>query len=162
MAEIVTKNSPIRLDMTPMVDLAFLLVTFFMLTTTFTRPNMMQLAMPDKDPTGVHVSDDLTTTLVLDANNSLFYIRGAENPQVFTTNYAASGLRKLLMDQIAAGNKQQKDAIFIIKPTTEATYQNVVDALDELKITGAKVYAVQSLLPHEQELVATYKQMHGL
>ena len=148
--------------MTPMVDLAFLLVTFFMLTTTFSKPKTMLLTMPEKpkpnDPPPPKVDERVTTTVVLDKNNRIFYYRGVENPEVFDTNYSPDGFRKMAMEMVAKGKSLQKDAIFIIKPTEEATYKNVVDILDEMKITDSKVYAIQQLYPQDKEIIAKYKQ----
>ncbi|MDJ1499856.1 biopolymer transporter ExbD [Xanthocytophaga agilis] len=167
MAEISsTKNSrmkSVRIDMTPMVDLAFLLVTFFMLTTTFLKPKIMKLTMPEKSKDKeAAVMDKVTTTLVLDKNNQLYYYQGAEDPQVFKTDYSASGLRKLALEMVKKGAAIHKDAIFIIKPTEQASYQNVVDVLDEMTITNVKVYAVQKLYPQEVALIDQYKAKHNI
>lgn len=166
MAEIsTTKNSrrnSVRIDMTPMVDLAFLLVTFFMLTTTFLKPKIMNLTMPEKSEDTVETSERVTTTLVLDKNNQLYYYQGAEDPQVFKTDYSASGLRKLALEMVKKGAAIHKDAIFIIKPTDQASYQNVVDVLDEMTITNVKVYAVQKLYPQEVALIDQYKAKHKI
>jgi len=167
MAEITTNQTnsrrAIRLDMTPMVDLAFLLVTFFMLTTTFTKPKVMKLSMPEKTATErTTVSEELTTTLVLDKDNRLFYLRGAENPEVKITTYAPDGLRKMAYEMVKRGQQRNEDAIFLIKPTAEASYQNVVDVLDEMAIANVKVYAIQSLRPEEKARIETYKAIHNL
>ncbi|MDJ1472932.1 biopolymer transporter ExbD [Cytophagaceae bacterium DM2B3-1] len=166
MAEISsTKNSrmkSVRIDMTPMVDLAFLLVTFFMLTTTLSKPTLMNLTMPEKSEDPVETSERVTTTLVLDKNNQLYYYQGAEDPQVFKTDYSASGLRKLALEMVKKGAAIHKDAIFIIKPTDQASYQNVVDVLDEMTITNVKVYAVQKLYPQEVALIDQYKAKHNI
>ncbi|MCU0352464.1 MAG: biopolymer transporter ExbD [Cytophagales bacterium] len=158
-----TGKAAIRLDMTPMVDLAFLLITFFMLTTTFSKARVMNLQMPEKDPERpVEVHYRVTVSFVLDEQNRVFAIRGIDNPDVTLTNYAADGLRKICHETLKKGREYKKDAVFLIKPTSEATYQNVVDALDEMKITEAKVYAIQSVTPAESELVANYKKAYGL
>jgi biopolymer transport protein ExbD len=159
-----TKKASTRVDMTPMVDLAFLLVTFFMLTTTFSKPKIMTLSMPEKKtedmPDPPRVNEKLTTTIILDKKNRVFYYRGVEEPEVFTTDYSATGLRKMAVEQVAGAKRMgaDKDAIFIIKPTPESTYKNMVDVLDEMKITNAKIYAIQQLLPQDLELIKRYKE----
>jgi len=168
MADVTTHENasrkPVRLDMTPMVDLAFLLVTFFMLTTTFSKPRILKLAMPDRNKTThqTPVDWEVTLTLVPDESNRLFYLRGFDEPEVSVTNYAPDGLRKLLLEMISKGEILKKDAVFLIKPTDGASYQNIVDILDEMKITSARVYAIQRLLPEEETLIEKYKKAHSL
>ncbi|MDJ1470060.1 ExbD/TolR family protein [Xanthocytophaga flava] len=160
------KKASTKVDMTPMVDLAFLLVTFFMLTTTLSKPNTMSLNMPEKpkpnDPPPPKVDERVTTTIVLDKNNRIFYYKGVETPEVFTTDYSAEGFRKVAVEMVAKGKSLQKDAVFIIKPTAEASYKNVVDILDEMKITDAKVYAIQQLYPQDKEIIEKYKKEHNI
>ena len=160
------KKTSTKVDMTPMVDLAFLLVTFFMLTTTLSKPKTMLLSMPEKpkptDPPPPKVDERVTTTVVLDKDNRIFYYRGVESPEVMTTDYSAEGFRKMAVEMVAKGKSLQKDAVFIIKPTEESTYKNVVDILDEMKITDAKVYAIQQLYPQDKEIIQRYKQEHNI
>jgi biopolymer transport protein ExbD len=140
-------------DMTPMVDLGFLLITFFMFTTTFTQPNIMKLTLPSKE---------LGQTSPMNAKNTLTLILGKEN-KIFwhqedlselnagnlkETNYSVDGIRKLIIE---SKNNAPKPEIFtvIIKPTDEATYQNAVDALDEMEITSIKHFALVDLAENE-------------
>ncbi|HEY0744216.1 MAG TPA: biopolymer transporter ExbD, partial [Chryseosolibacter sp.] len=92
-----TKRST-RIDMTPMVDLAFLLLTFFILTATFNDPRVLDLPMPD--PNGPHapVSDKNVMSLVLAENDKLYWWEGVEG-KVEETNYSRNGLRKLLIER---------------------------------------------------------------
>ena len=166
MADVTTnqdsRRRPVRVDMTPMVDLAFLLVTFFMLTTTLSKAKVMNLTMPKKEVEApVVVPEDVTTTLVLDKDNRIFYYQGLENPKVQETSYAADGLRKLASAMVQKANGLKKDAIFIIKPTKEASYENVVNVLDEMSITNVPTYAIQQIYPQDEALIATYKKDHA-
>jgi biopolymer transport protein ExbD len=100
-----TKKMSTRIDFTPMVDLGFLLITFFMLATTLIKPQTMEIAMPDKKdqapPTKVPKSR--AVTILLGKDNKLFYYLGmAENgkdPEVISTNYSPSGLRAFLLSK---------------------------------------------------------------
>ncbi len=167
MADVTThqdsRRRPVRVDMTPMVDLAFLLVTFFMLTTTLSKPKVMKLTMPQKatDQDIIDVPDDVTTTLVLDKDNRIFYYQGLENPKVEETSYSADGLRKLATSMVQKANGLKKDAIFIIKPTKEASYENVVNVLDEMSITNVPTYAIQQIYDQDVTLIETYKKDHA-
>ncbi|GAB2962544.1 biopolymer transporter ExbD [Hymenobacter coalescens] len=136
------KKHAFRLDMTPMVDLAFLLLTFFMLTTTFARPNVMQLTMPDSHGEPTSVGQKNALTLLLDKNQQVHYFFGQNapnaRPELHTTNFGAEGLRRVLLEQ-----RQRNPRITVlIKTTPAATYGDMVDALDEMTITGQKKYAV--------------------
>ena len=148
-----------RIDMTPMVDLAFLLITFFMLTTTFSKPNAMLLNMPAKDDTRHPVPGSRTTTILLDGNDRIFYYIGINDPQVAQTNFSAVGIRQVIAHQ---RRTQPKEPIFIIKALDRSRYQNLVDVLDEMTITGATTYALVDITPADLELLGQYKQTHGI
>jgi biopolymer transport protein ExbD len=129
-----------KVDLTAMVDLAFLLITFFMLTTTLSKPTAMDIAKPDvSDPlVRMDVRDSQTMTILLGKDNKLAWYMGQPGktaPEV--QNY--SQIRKTLLDN---KNKVQqstgRDIVLIIKPTASANYKNLVDIMDELLITGIK------------------------
>lgn len=144
-------------DLTAMVDLAFLLITFFMLTTSLTKPQSMNLAMPDKskEAEDTNVAESRTITLLLGTNDQLVWYAGQFDkmlgePEVIS--YGREGLRALLL------YKQQTTpdgAIVIIKPSPRSTYKNVVDALDEMVITGIGSYAIADIDEDELELLRT-------
>lgn len=146
------KKVSTKVDMTPMVDLAFLLVTFFMLTTTFNKPQTMEVNMPEKtdDNKTMKVAESRTTTLVLAENNKVYYYSGSKEPQIQLTDYSATGLRKVLLNKV----KTIKDPIVIIKAKKESKYKNLVDAIDEMAITGIKIYALVDITPEDLELLA--------
>lgn len=158
------KKVSTKVDMTPMVDLAFLLVTFFMLTTTFSKPQAMLVNMPDKTPNDdkIKVSEDRTTTLVLAENDKVYYYVGAKNPELKLTDFSPNGLRKLLIDkvkraeaQIKAGADPKKTKpIIVLKAKKESKYKNFVDAVDEMAISGIEIYAIVDITPEDLEMIA--------
>ena len=81
-----TKKLSTRVDLTPMVDLAFLLITFFMLTTTMNKPQAMQINMPvereDGDPPPPEIPAAKVMTLILGANNTIWYYEGLGSPEI--------------------------------------------------------------------------------
>jgi biopolymer transport protein ExbD len=100
------KKQSTRVDMTPMVDLAFLLLTFFILTATFNKPQALDINMPvpvDDPLEGSKVPQDLTTTLLLGEGDKLFYYDGVfdpNNPSIIKkTDFSKEGIRKLLIDK---------------------------------------------------------------
>ena len=101
------KKMGANIDMTPMVDLMCLLITFFMLTTAFSKPKVMEITMPEKnteDTKEVKISAERTYTLLLTANDKIYYYHGAIEagkplPELIKLNYSKDGLRKLLLEK---------------------------------------------------------------
>src|SRR5437870_719231 len=97
------KKMSTRVDFTPMVDLGFLLITFFMLTTSMNKPQTMEINMPDKDEKTVEdqtvIKASQAMTIILGENNRVFYYFGIEDPKVEVTNFSAEGIRKILLQK---------------------------------------------------------------
>jgi biopolymer transport protein ExbD len=147
-----SKKQSTRVDLTAMVDLAFLLITFFMLTTTLAKPQAMDLAMPDKekdDQQELTVADNRTMTILLGDNNRIEWYMGLVDkpltpPQV--DNYGRNGIRKALIENakkvIATTGDPSKGLIVLIKPSDQSNYRNFVDILDEMKVSNIERYAI--------------------
>ncbi|MEH6305003.1 biopolymer transporter ExbD [Olivibacter sp. CPCC 100613] len=162
MAELNTggKQMP-RVDLTPMVDLAFLLITFFMLTTSLAKPHAMDVAMPDKDKENkddnLEVADNRSMTILLGAKDKIEYYMGQlekpiDGPTV--VDYGKNGIRPVLLKkmkdvQAATG----KPLIVIIRPSDNSNYRNLVDILDEMKIINAQQYMIGDISTPEVELL---------
>lgn len=147
-----SKKSSTRIDMTPMVDLAFLLLTFFMLTTTFNKPQTMEIIMPEKLKTEEDqplVNEKKVITLVLGDNDKIYWYQGITEPTVEQTTFSKDGVRKVLLEHNAA----IKDMLVLIKPTHQSRYKNVVDILDEMSITNIKRYALVEVTPLDLNLI---------
>lgn len=98
------KKLSTRIDMTPMVDLGFLLLTFFMLTTTFSQPKVIELTPPIKSDEKTKVQDTLSLTLVLGKSDTVYYYNGQlkldpDSNNIMQTNFSNDGLRKLVLDR---------------------------------------------------------------
>ncbi|RKR81236.1 outer membrane transport energization protein ExbD [Mucilaginibacter gracilis] len=149
-----SKKSSTRVDMTAMVDLAFLLITFFILSTTLNKPKAMDLAMPDKDEnkTELPVAASRTMTVLLGSNNKLEWFVGEPGKTPGTVdNYGKDGLRKALIEnseKVRASHGGQP-MIVLIKPSDKSTYENLVAALDELNITKIDIHAIVDITPVE-------------
>jgi biopolymer transport protein ExbD len=146
------KKQSTRVDMTPMVDLAFLLLTFFILTSTFNKSKTMELTMPDKvtkeeEQTKINENDILN--LVLGENDKIYYWTGL-TPPAEVTNYSKDGVRKLLLDRI----RQNPKLMILIKPKDESRYNNMVDILDEMDITQMKRYAIVEFTNDDKTIIA--------
>lgn len=152
MAEIVTgkKGAP-HIDMTPMVDLGFLLITFFMLATTFSKPKTMEIIKParntDTDPPKVNVKRVLS--ILLGENDKVYFYQAPEGVgaalKVDSADFGVAGIRSTIRQrqkdvEAAFGNKDT--LVVLIKGMPKARYKNMVDILDEMRITGVKSYAL--------------------
>src|SRR6478609_1541232 len=149
-----TKKVSTKIDMTPMVDLAFLLITFFMLTTTLAKQHKMDVPLPYKDDNNeVHqdVRESKTITLLLDGNNRIgwYQTKNGKAINLNETDYSDEGLRQTLLDKKA----EHPDLIIIIKASDEASYKNVVDVLDEIRITQCSIYQLTDITPEDLTLL---------
>lgn len=159
------KKMTLKIDMTPMVDLGVLLITFFVFTSTISDPTVTDLFMPNdkqvKDSTTL--ADSNALTVLLDDNNKIYYYQGgwekAKNSNnIFKTNYSvSSGLGSIIRNKQREfdGNKKfpegRKGLMLLIKPFSLAAYRNVIDALDEILINEVRKYAI--IEPSDGEIV---------
>lgn len=154
----------LRVDMTPMVDLGFLLITFFILTTTMTESKVASLIMPADGPPS-NVGESVTLSVLLGKDDKAYVYHGrwedaVKENKVFETNYnVQTGLgnfvrarQKWLAQNRGPAGKD--DLIYLIKPSDNASYQNVVDALDEATINAVKRYAIVPLNKDEEGYMA--------
>jgi biopolymer transport protein ExbD len=161
-----SKKQSARVDLTAMVDLAFLLITFFMLTTSLSKPQSMDLGLPDKDKDpskdkDIKVDERRTMTVILGKDNKIkWYIGLLDNPIAGPKDdsYGKLGIRKEILKRVKSvpettGDKD-KGLIVIIKPTTKSNYRNLIDILDEMAIADVPTYAiVNDFIPGEKKLV---------
>ncbi|NAW51274.1 biopolymer transporter ExbD [Elizabethkingia argentiflava] len=163
-----SKKHNARVDMTPMVDLGFLLITFFMFTTTFSKPNIMDMKLPAKPKPGEVIAQseiDLSNsiTFLLGKDDRIFYhqlerssLTGPEKLQ--ETTFDRDGVEKVIDD---AKKRAKKPELFtvIIKPTDDSNYKNFVDLLDEMAITKSERYGIGKVNPEELKV---YDQKVGI
>lgn len=144
-----------RVDLTPMVDLGFLLITFFIFTTALAKPTVMRLMMPDDrattDPGTASASK--TLTLLLGKDNRVFYYSGIFKGEVKEVPF--NQLRSIIIEK-----KQQvfkkfgtTDVLVLIKGTNVATFKNIVDSLDEMIINGVLRYMLIDATAEELKAV---------
>ncbi|MGO4771676.1 ExbD/TolR family protein [Flavobacterium sp. W22_SRS_FK3] len=161
-----SKKQNSKVDLTAMVDLAFLLITFFMLTTTLSKPQSMSLGLPDKDEDetknkDIKVDEKRTMTVMMGEDNKLVYYMGLLEAPIAGPKdiaYGKDGIRKELLARkksvIEYTGDKEKGIIVIIKPGKKSKYKNLVDILDEMAITGVGTYAiVNDFQPKETELL---------
>ena len=151
-----SKKASTRVDLTAMVDLAFLLITFFMFTTTLNKPKAMDLVKPDNSvkTTQLPVAATRTMTVLLGSHNKLEWYMGEPGKSAPTVDgYGKDGLRKALIEN--SKNVESTHAapdnfmIVLLKPSDKSTYENLVSALDELNITNVKSSAIVKITQME-------------
>jgi biopolymer transport protein ExbD len=149
------KKLSTRVDLTPMVDLGFLLITFFIFTTTMSEATAMRLNLPkdtDRPEEQNKAKESGALTLMLGKNNVVYYYEGILAPDA--SNFKTikfSDMRDVILSKKRSTNPA--DFVVVIKPNKESTYKNTVDALDEMTINDVKRYALVDISPVEDELI---------
>ncbi len=147
-----SKKLSTRVDLTPMVDLGFLLITFFIFTTTMSQPTAMPLNLPkdvQKPEDQNKVKESAVLTLMLGKNDHVYYYEGLDATKLKSTTFKA--VRDIIIDKKRRTNPE--DFVVIIKPSQDATYKNVVDIVDEMKIDDVKRFAQVDISPLEYSLI---------
>jgi len=162
-----SKKSNPGVDLTAMVDLAFLLITFFMLTTTLSKPQAMPLPMPEKnkptDPDPTPVPEERMMTILIGSQNKILWYMGKfETPTIPPTEavFGKDGIRKDLLKNVQLGKQYAKQEgrpeqglVVNIKASDKASYKNLVDILDEMAITKPQLFAIGDMTPGELDLL---------
>jgi biopolymer transport protein ExbD len=153
------KKLSTRVDLTPMVDLGFLLITFFIFTTTMSQPTAMKLNLPKdaKDEEQNKAKESGALTLLLGKDNNIFYYEGILDET--GSNFKSSNfkdIRQVLIDKKKRTN--EKDFVVVIKATDDCTYRNVIDILDEMQINVITKYALVDIADVEKQLVSISQQ----
>ena len=193
------KKMTVRVDFTPMVDMNMLLITFFMLCTTLSKPQTMEISMPSNDKSITEqqksmVKASQAITLLLGADNKLYYYEGEPNYKDYTslkeTSYTPDGIRSILLQKnVAAVNKVRalklqkldlkiseeeyrkqvseiksgKDTpTVIIKATDDASYKNLIDALDEMQICNIGKYVITDIAEADEFLMKNFDEKGAL
>lgn len=157
------KKLSTRVDLTPMVDLGFLLITFFIFTTTMSQPTAMRLFLPKDTKTPEEqnkVKASGALSIMLGKNNGVFYYEGELLPD--GSNFKSSNfkeIRQVIIDK--KKNTNPSDFVVVIKPGPEATYKNTVDMLDEMTINEVKRYAMVDIFDVELQLMKKTEESAG-
>ena len=155
------KKLSTRVDLTPMVDLGFLLITFFIFTTTVSQPTAMKLFLPkdvDKPEEQNKVKASAVLTIMLGKNDQIYYYEGDDPTKLQSSNY--KGIRDIVLDK--KRRTDPKDFVVVLKPTQDATYKNAVNILDEMTIDEVKRFALVDISPDEYKLIQATEQANGV
>jgi len=173
------KKLSTRVDLTPMVDLGFLLITFFMYTTTMSKPKTMEINMPFKDDK-IKVDDSkikasTALTVLLSKDHRIYYYEGLADdpnnpPNVQVTYFKPKdGIRDVIIDKEKKVDAlKQQGALtatdkmtVLIKPDENSTYEDLVNILDEMSINDVRVYAIVDITPVDKEFITATEGANG-
>jgi biopolymer transport protein ExbD len=166
------KKLSTRIDLTPMVDLGFLLITFFMYTTTMSKPKTMEINMPFKDENlkpqdETKIKASTALTILLSKDHRIYYYEGLGDdpntpPNVQVTYFKPTdGIRDVIINKIKKVDElKQQGALtptdkmtVLIKPDDNSTYEDLVNILDEMSINDVRVYAIVDITPVDKEFI---------
>jgi len=150
-AHIRSKKLSTRIDMTPMVDLAFLLLTFFILTTTLSKLKVMEIAMPEKTKETTPVPEKRVLTLLLDAGDKVYWRQGITSARLESVKLSHDPINNLLTTKNAEIDKM----LVLVKATDKSKYKNLVDIIDELAVAKIERYCIVDITPEDEQLIRT-------
>lgn len=139
------KRVGVRIDFTPLVDVAFLLLTFFMLTTVFNKPQTMELNLPPDNDTKVEVAESNLMTIRVLENNDIWWSKGSEAPKKMTFGE----LRKFLLEQ----NRSNPKLITLVKVDRDGKYIQMVDVMDELNLANVTRFSLAPLTDKDKDQI---------
>lgn len=171
MAQLISKTgkSAPAVDLTPMVDLGFLLIAFFMFTTTMSRPFTMDIQMPYKDEKLEQpslIKESTAMTILLGKDHQLHYYEGIPDAnlsdKLVTSGFeGGNNIRDKIKEKkgkiktlVAKGElKAGDDLVVVIKASDRATTDDLVKVLDEMSISKVPVYSLTDISPEELALI---------
>ena len=136
----------IRIDMTPLVDIAFLLLTFFMLTTTMSRPQTMEINLPPDKEVKVEIAESNLLTLRMNEKGELFWNFGIESPK----HLERAGLRAFLKQHVIDNPK----LVALLKIDRAAKYNQMVEMIDEFQQSDVTRFSLAPLTEADLKLMA--------
>jgi biopolymer transport protein ExbD len=148
------KKLNLVIDMTPMVDLGFLLVAFFILTTQLSQPAVAKLYMPH-DGAFTNVPGSRSLSILIGGGTNLFYYFGTEEEameqnKITQTAYSENAIGNVIRQKQISLGEAKDSMIVLIKAGRDAAYKNLVDILDEMTINNVKRYSIVNISTHEK------------
>ena len=163
MSKVKSKRIGFRIDMTPMVDVAFLLLTFFMLTTTFGKANTMEINIPP-ETTEVKIAETNVMTFRVGKDGYAYWSIGEAKPrklELYETEDAMSlseEARRMLQDQTGSNSK----LVIVVKISDEAKYKYLVDLIDEFNMMQIERFSLDDFTEADAEVIAMVTSVEGI
>jgi len=161
-----SKKLSTRVDLTPMVDLGFLLITFFVFTTTMSQATAMNMNEPKDDPDQqLKVKNSGAMTILLGKGNQVYYYFGQLEADKLSEEFKSTSfkdVRKLIVDK--KKSTPIDDLMYIIKSDSTSTFANSIDILDEMSIAAVPPghYAEVDITPVERMLIQKTEEANGI
>ncbi|MEO6252882.1 MAG: biopolymer transporter ExbD [Ferruginibacter sp.] len=161
-----SKKLSTRVDLTPMVDLGFLLLTFFVFTTTMAQSTAMPMNEPKDDPNQqLKVKNSGAMTILLGKGNQVYYYYGQLMPETISQDFKSTnfkGIRALILEK--KKSTPIDDLMYIIKSDEKSTFKNAIDILDEMTISAVPPghYAEVAMVPVEKMLIKSTEDANGI
>ena len=135
----------VRIDMTPMVDVAFLLLTFFIYTTTMSRPQTMEINLPPSN-VNVEVAMSNLLTLRVKEDGAIFWNMGVDKPEKIEF--------KSLRSFLGQKSQQNPKLITLLKIDRKGKYKMMVDIMDELNLASISRFSITPMLDADKQILA--------
>jgi biopolymer transport protein ExbD len=142
------KRAGVRIDMTPMVDVAMLLLTFFMLTTVFSKPQTMELNLPPDSKVQVEVAATTLLTVRIAPNMEIYWNMGNEPTALKKITFRE--LRPLLIEKL----RNIPKLITLVQIDRDAKYNDMVDIIDELNLANITRFSIAPMKDTDKKLIA--------
>jgi biopolymer transport protein ExbD len=136
----------VKIDNTPMVDIAFLLLTFFMLTTTLNKPQTMEINLPPSNDVSVEVAQSNLMTLRVKEDGSIYWNVGVEDPQ----KIEFKSIKNFLIQK----NQENPKLITLIKIDRKGKYSTMVDIMDELNVANVTRFSIAPMQEADKRILA--------
>ena len=166
------KKLSTRVDLTPMVDLGFLLITFFVFTTTMSKPTVMKMNEPkdEKVEDQMKVKESAVMTILLGKEDQIYYYMGTLTAEGASDQFKTSNfkdIRQIILDKkrsVPDGDKLKSDLMYIIKADKESKFKNIIDILDEMSINAVPPghYAEVDMTDTEASLIKMTETANGI
>lgn len=155
-----------RVDLTPMVDLGFLLITFFVFTTTMSQATAMNMNEPKESKEDQKlVKESGATTILLGRADKVYYYFGTLDPTKLSEQFKSSTFKEIReVITTKKNNTPLDDLMFVIKSDDKSTFKNAIDILDEMTISGVKPghYAEDKISETEKMLIQKTEEANGV
>ncbi len=139
------KRLNIRIDMTPMVDVAFLLLTFFMLTTVLRKQQTLEINLPPDNKVNVEIAESNLMQLYVNESNKIFWAIGTELPKPVDGNLTKFFTQKL---------KENPKLVVLIKMDRKSKFHMMVDIIDQLNLANLQRFSIAPITDSDKKILA--------
>jgi biopolymer transport protein ExbD len=140
------RRAGVRIDMTPLVDVAFLLLTFFMLTTVMRRQETMEINLPPNNKTQIDIAESNLMTMFVAQNDSVFYSMGTDKPQ----SIAYDKLENFFQEKA----QQNTKLVILLKFDRKSRYHMMVNVIDKLNLAKLQRFSIAPMTDNDTKLLA--------